>query len=53
MSAEYMQEKIIEWNPNWDPSTVTSWDKIKLYAIYRKEQKKVQQQIYLRYGYVE
>lgn len=32
-----MRQKLMTWNPQWDPQTIEAWSNSQLSAVYHKE----------------
>lgn len=50
ISREYMERKLREWNPHWNPSTIEGWNTKQLTEIYKKETAKTVSFIYAQLG---
>lgn len=41
MTQAYMREKLMCWNPRWNPATVEGWSLAQLTSVFHKERIRV------------
>lgn len=53
LSREYMQQKLMTWNPQWNRQTIESWSLAQLKQVYKKEAAKTVSFLYTQLGVVK